>query len=64
MKTKIASLSKNEDFKSLLTGKKITNSKGEFVSVGIVKGKAKETVSEDKLINYVELEIYKEYKYL
>ena len=25
MKTKISSLSKNEDFKSLLTGKKITN---------------------------------------
>ena len=25
MKTKISSLSKNEDYKSLLTGKKITN---------------------------------------
>lgn len=41
-------------FQNQFKGKKITNADGEFVSVGIVKGKAKETVSDEKLINYVD----------
>ena len=41
-------------FTNQFIGKKITDKNGKFVSVGIVKGKAKDTVSSDELVNYVD----------
>lgn len=41
-------------FQDQFIGKKIVDQSGEFVSVGVVKGKAKDTVSDEKLPNYVD----------
>ncbi|RAP29338.1 NADH:ubiquinone oxidoreductase subunit C [Candidatus Marinamargulisbacteria bacterium SCGC AG-343-D04] len=41
-------------FQEQFVGKKITDIKGRFVSIGVAKGKAKESVSEDKLAHYID----------
>lgn len=41
-------------FTNQFINKQITNSNGEFVSIGIVKGKASDSISKEKLSNYVD----------
>ena len=41
-------------FTNQFINKQITNSNGEFVSIGIAKGKASDSISKEKLSNYVD----------
>jgi len=41
-------------FQNNFVGKKIVNRRGQFVSIGVVKGKVKDVISEDRRDNYVD----------